>query len=105
MADALSVLAKEATVEQCVEVFRAEDGWEPDCDDFQNEEWLAKRTNHDEIEIRIAITLEGVLAGDESFGWVFKPWQDTTTLGDLLRIANELAATEFCGGWKEGSHE
>ena len=90
MSDAMNVLATEATCEKWREVFREEDGW------------IKRREVFTRFSRDVAARNMSVLVGPYAV-WVNETnlRLDNATLGDLLRIANDLAATEFCGGWAE----
>lgn len=115
MADPRDVLAKDATLIQWATVFREEDGWliEAQLSPITHSyELLGARrelaycgpteifpaaitVNKDDILVRMdGSTLIRYVANLGASGC-------GPTLGDLLDIANELAATRFCGGWKQ----
>lgn len=86
MPDALNVLAREASPEQWREVFREEDGWK---------EIYKSLLFYRKTRFCIGVDKYAVYCSNAAHSL------PAATLGDLLRIANELAATEFCGGWEE----
>ena len=111
MADALNVLASEATHDQWRAVFRAEDGWVLWIyfrdEDITNTRYghlskrLRLRSPNEHLRVFILPAKAKVEVGETIGNQITFPIQPSHTLGDLLRIANELAATEFCGGWAE----